>query len=374
MAFDHGAAGGDKSRRVRGLTLQVSRAGAIRGYLWVEMTQPTSIQHPDVHEPWKQWSEQATLHVACAYSNPLRWRTRRVLMNDFRRHMQSSANVALHVGELAYGGRPFEVTGEDAGDVQLRTSHELWHKENILNTVIQRFPANWQYGAIIDADFHMTRRDWALEAVHQLQHFDFVQLFSSYADLNANHQPYRIMPSFAWKYLNGSKSAAGGYGYGVYGNGSPGATGGAWAFRRSAFDAVGGLLDVCILGSADWHMAFGLAGIASSAAETTRCSQGYVEAVRRWQQRAAAIRRNIGCVENHAVHHFHGSKVFRAYGDRWKILRDHDYNPATDIVRDWQGIWQLAGNKTKLRDDIRGYFRARNEDDPGLRGMERPLV
>lgn len=341
------------------------------------MTLHTTV-HNDVYEPWRRWSEDATLHVACAYSNPLRWRTRRVLMNDFRQHMQASPNVVLHAGELAYGDRPFEVIGDGAPpnmhDVQLRTSHELWHKENILNLVIQHFPADWQYGAVIDADFHMTRRDWALEAIHQLQHFDFVQLFSSYSDLSAKHIPYRIMPSFAWTYLNrgpGIFAPASGYGSGTVG---PGATGGAWAFRRTAFDAVGGLLDVCILGSADWHMAFGLAGRANPAPEATRCKAGYMDAIWRWQNRAAVLKQNIGCVENHAIHHFHGSKVFRAYGDRWKILRDQDFNPQLDLVRDWQGVWQLAGNKPKLRDEIRAYFRARNEDDPGLQGSERNLA
>jgi len=118
------------------------------------MTQTT---HPDVHTPWRAWSEEQTLHVAAAYSNPVRWTSRRVLMNDFRDHMRASANVALHVGELAYGDRPFEVTGGDPNDVQLRTSHELWHKENILNLVVQRFPPGWRYGAVMDGDFHMTR-------------------------------------------------------------------------------------------------------------------------------------------------------------------------------------------------------------------------
>ena len=336
---------------------------------------PHANLHKDVHEPWRQWSNEATLHVACAYSNPLRWRTRRVLMNDFRQHMQASPNVVLHAGELAYGERPFEVTGDDPNDVQLRTSHELWHKENILNIVIQRFPADWKYGAVIDADFHMTRRDWALEAIHQLQHFDFVQLFSSYTDLSAKHTPYRVMPSFAWTLLRAARPSVTPACY-PYGSsvGGPGATGGAWAFRRGAFDAVGGLLDVCILGSADWHMAFGLAGRPNPAPEANRCSRGYVEAVRRWQTRAAVLRQNIGCVENHAIHHFHGSKVFRGYGERWKILRDRDFNPEVDLVRDWQGIWQLAGNKPGLRDEIRAYFRARNEDDPGLSGGERSLV
>lgn len=132
------------------------------------------------------WSEEQTLHVAVAYSNPFRWRTRRELLNDFRKHMSVTSNVVLHVGELAYGDRPFEVTSEENPlDIQLRTSHELFHKENILNVIVQRgFPPDWRYGAWIDGDFHMTRHDWALETIHQLQHYDFVQPFSSYMDLS----------------------------------------------------------------------------------------------------------------------------------------------------------------------------------------------
>ena len=52
--------------------------------------------------------------------------------------MRASPNVVLHVGELAYGDGPFEVTGDGLNDVRLRTSHVLWHKENILNLVVQR--------------------------------------------------------------------------------------------------------------------------------------------------------------------------------------------------------------------------------------------
>lgn len=354
----------------------------------------TETRHPDVHTPWRAWSDAQILHVAAAYSNPVRWTTRRVLMNDFRQHMSASPNVVLHVGELAYGARPFEVTGSDPNDVQLRTSHEMWHKENILNLVVQRFPPGWQYGAVIDGDFHMTRRDWALEAIHQLQHYDFVQLFSSYSDLSSEHRPFRIMPSFAHNYVKGSAdsgyratlraaAAAGSYGY--YGAQPPrpgatpagwyvGATGGAWAFRRSAFDAVGGLLDVCILGSADWHVAFGLVEAVDAAAELKWCSKPYIHAVLRWQARSAVLQRNIGYVDNHAIHYFHGSKVSRAYGSRWRVLRDNNYDPRTDIVRDWQGVYQLAGNKPRLRDQIRAYFRDRNEDSPELAPQEKHIA
>ena len=302
-------------------------------------------KHPDVHPPWRTWSEEQILHVAVAYSNPMRWASRRVLMNEFREHMRASANVVLHVGELAYG------------------------------------------------DFHMTRRDWALEAIHQLQHYDLVQLFSSYSDLSSEHRPFRMMPSFAFNYVKGTTSAeyrktlraAAGAPYVYYGGqavkagGKPaawpvGATGGAWAFRRSAFDAVGGLLDTCILGSADWHMAFGLVGAVDAAAELRHCSRPYVDAVLRWQARAATLKQNIGYVDNHAIHYFHGSKLARAYGSRWRILLDNQYDPRTDVSRDWQGVLKLAGNKPRLRDQIRAYFRDRNEDSPELSAQERHIV
>ncbi len=350
-------------------------------------------KHPDVHTPWRAWSDEQILHVAVAYSNPVRWASRRLLMNDFREHMRASANVALHVAELAYGDRPFEVTGDDPNDVQLRTSHELWHKENILNLAVQRFPAEWRYGAVIDGDFHMTRRDWALEAVHQLQHYDFVQLFSSYSDLSSEHRPFRVMPSFAFTYVKSASGAdyrktlrvAAGAPYAYYGRGQAkagakpapwpiGATGGAWAFRRPAFDAVGGLLDTCILGSADWHMAFGLVGAVDAAAELQYCSGPYVDAVLRWQARAATLKQNIGYIDNHAIHYFHGSKSARAYGSRWRILLDNQYDPRTDVSRDWQGVLQLTGNKPRLRDQIRAYFRDRNEDSPELSAQERHIV
>ena len=95
--------------------------------------------------------------------------------------------------------------------------------------------------------------------------------------------------------------------------------------------------------------------------------------VRRWQIRAAKLTRNIGCVDQHAIHHFHGSKVNRFYSDRWKILRDHKFDPDLDLVRDWQGIFRWSDEKPRLRDDIRAYLLSRREDDSNLYG-ERPLV
>ncbi len=98
-----------------------------------------------------------------------------------------------------------------------------------------------------------------------------------------------------------------------------------------------------------------------------------------WQSRAGQLKYHpgknaLGCVDNFAVHHFHGSKNQRQYGNRWHILRRHDFDPASDLTRDWQGLWRWAGNKPGLRDEVRRYFLTRNEDSTELTGSERPLV
>lgn len=372
--------------------------------------------HPNVHTAFQDWSEEQTLHVAVAYSNPFRWRTRRELLNDFRYHMRQSPNVILHVGELAYGDRPFEVTSSDNPlDVQMRTSHELFHKENILNEVIRRFPSGWKYGAYIDGDFTMTRHDWALEAVHQLQHHDWVQLFSSYADvsgrtLSDGMRPLRLNNGFAFNYWqNGCQLPTGFKDGGWKGPADPddqddkdgvslhyphphhphhhhphhhrdwipvGATGGAWAFRRPAFDTVGGLLDVCILGHGDWFMTFGLVSEQAPDVGMPSYTDGYRRVIAEWQRNAAKLKKNIGYVDNFAIHHFHGSKYRRFYGQRYQILIDNKFDPLSDIKKDWQGIYQLTDDKPTLRDAIRRYFITRSEDDPTIKGDagERSLI
>ena len=312
--------------------------------------------------------------------------------------METSPNVALHMGELAYGDRPFEVTDPDPystarGDVQLRTQHELFHKENILNRVIATFPPDWQYGAIIDADFHFTRHDWALEAIHQLQHYDFVQLFSSYVDLSGNQYgqkdlPLRYNSGFFFNYIQNGYEVSPAYhntripngvidedGYeGAMFRRGVGATGGALAFRRSAFETVGGLPDRCILGHADWYMAYSLVGLEPPDIHSQAYHPDYKHFVHAWGARAALLNKNVGYVDCHAVHYFHGSKTRRAYSSRDKILAAHQYSPYTDVYPDYQGILQLTPGKPALRDAIRAYFISRWEDDPNLYSTEKPLV
>ena len=91
-------------------------------------------------------------------------------------------------------------------------------------------------------------------------------------------------------------------------------------------------------------------------------SRGYRHAILGWQEDAQNLKRNIGYVPGTLLHYWHGKKSNRRYFDRWKILTSNQFDPVTDLKRDWQGLWALAGNKIALRDQLMAYFRGRDED------------
>lgn len=361
--------------------------------------------HPDIHIPWQAWSQDQILHVAVAYSNPFRWETRRKLANNCIRHLRSSPNVVVHVGELAYGDRPFELTGSDPHDVQLRVDrNELFSKENLLNIVVRHFPQNYAYGAAVDADWHFTRHDWALETIQQLQHYKFVQMFSSYVDLSGGpygqaHIPVRYSSSFFFNYIQNGYKVSSQYHNGLVdkdgrrvvasqddeyentmGGGKGefmrgvGATGGAYAWRQSAFDALGGFLDRCILGHADWYLAYSLVDLEPPDIHSQAYHPHYKHYVQQHRARAKSLLKNVGYVDGHCIHYWHGSKSRRAYSSRDTILARHQYTPYEDVYPSHQGVWQLNPEKSGLRDDIRSYFISRSEDDPNLAASDRLLV
>ncbi len=79
-------------------------------------------------------------------------------------------------------------------------------------------------------------------------------------------------------------------------------------------------------------------------------------------------------MDAHVIHAYHGTMKNRAYVERGDILHENEFNPDSDICYDSQGVLRLTGNKPRLRDDIRAYFRARNEDDLTLGSMDKYLV
>lgn len=306
------------------------------------------------------------LYVIAVVSNPIRFKSRYKLYKEFKERIESNPFVELYTVEQAFGDREFQITDRNnPRDIQIRSFHELWHKENMINIAAARLPIDWEYMAWIDADISFVDKNWAEETIHELQHYMVVQMFSHALDLGPKNETIQTHTGFVrsyfaenYKFPNMLKRDE--YGYprkGAYAH-----PGYAWAIRREAFDELGGLVDWAILGSADYHMACAFIGHVEKSIPTFT-SDRYRKKLYTWQSRAENfIRRDIGYLPGTIFHFWHGKKSSRGYVSRWDIIKKYNYDPDKHLKRDSQGLWQLTDYSIGFRDAIRKYFRMRNED------------
>lgn len=282
---------------------------------------------------------------------------------NYRRFAAQMAAQGVHLitVELAFGDRPFAVTEPGNPDhVQVRGGSELWLKENLINLGVQRLSQQdpgWRYVAWIDSDVEFARDDWATETVEHLQHHQVVQPWSDAYDLGPQHQHLAHHRAFCRQYLHRQPIGEPDYSYAHSGY--------AWAITRAAWEALGGLLDSCIVGSADYHMAYALIGKVelTYAINPVAGMDGYARRLVRWQTSAEThVRRSLGYVAGSIRHFWHGPKANRKYIERWGILQRNGFDPDLDLKRNAFGVLELTQRSIGLRDDLQRYFRERNDD------------
>ena len=322
-------------------------------------------------------------YVITPIINSPRYKVRAENYNRFK-NVCDNAGVKLITVEAAFGERPYEVTQpNNPYHIQLRTIEELWHKENMINIGIKhilRMDPGAKYLAWIDSDtFPMCPpREWFEKTFHALQHFEFVQMWEYLINFGPDYQPISgpqmsFMKTYAAagfkvpKGKNVKHTLAGNSG--MVSLGRPGL---AWAANVDALNKVGGgLIDFCILGSGDWHMAHALVGAMETKSQEHKHMNKYSKKLLQFQERCEWwIKRDVSYVPVSVGHWYHGDKVNRRYSDRGLILISNGYDPDSDIKYDTQGLLQLETwepRQIRMRDLIRDYFATRNEDSVPLR-------
>lgn len=333
------------------------------------------------HHPFRPKADLSHFYVITVISNPRMYDRRYELYWDFK-DMVESAGVKLITVEQAFGDRPFMVTDpKNPMHVQIRSVEELWLKENMINIGIRRMmqidPLAREV-AWIDADCFPAKKplDWFESIWHELQRYEFVQCWEYLIELGPEEQPITqpqmsFMATYAaagWKIPEGKNvkhTLAGHSGLIALGR-----TGLAWAANVSALNKVGLLLDRCILGSGDWHMAHCLVGGANKFSGEFSKLSAYARYILDWQDKALKwIDKDVGYVKGTVFHWWHGKKKNRFYGTRGSILINNQYDPSTDVKYDAFGALQLetyTDRQITLRDEIRGYFGSRDEDSVDL--------
>jgi hypothetical protein len=297
------------------------------------------------------------LNVIIVVSNPCLYARRYILMKEFINRIELEEEyVNLYIVELIYDNQKFIITNSNnKKHLQLKTKVPLWHKENLINLGVKNLlPTNYKAFAWIDADIEFENNFWALDTLKILNGTkDIVQLFSHCVDMNYNKTTMTIFNSAGYSYCKnmpytslGKDNWHPGYGY---------------AITRTAYEKIGGLFELGILGSGDMIMMLSLLNNGLKAINEAS-SDDYKESILLFQEKAKHLR--FGYVPGLIRHHFHGTKSNRKYGQRWKILVKHNYSPKEHITKDSKGIL-IPTNKfsNNLKDEILQYFKERNEDE-----------
>ena len=319
--------------------------------------------HLDIHDHLvdhvrnKALVKDNLLYVIGVVSNPERYHSRYRLFRKWMGAMENTPNVKLVILECAYGDRHHEVTDPmNPFHLRLRSHQHLWLKENLINLAVRALPQDWKYVAWVDTDVFWEDPNWAQEALHQLQTYDLIQPWRDCLDLGPHGEVMQHFQSFSFLHQRGVRmqtSPTQPYKYGHSGY--------AWACTRTFWENVKGLMEFNVVGSGDHHQAWASIGKVDHSVHG-KMSDGFKKLAREWQRDAFRVTHgHLGFVNTTISHAFHGSKQARGYRSRWQIFIDHKFDPEKDLRKDSQGVVQLVG-KPQLEEDIRSYFRSRNED------------
>lgn len=302
------------------------------------------------------------IHCLIMISNPCLYKKRYKLARDFM--SKSYPGMRLYLVEILYKNQvPGIADPTNPRHLIINTdTSPLWHKENAINIGIEKLlPKNWKAMAWIDADIEFENVHWAIDTLKLLNDKDssgaviptVCQLFSHALDLNVQQDPMTVFQGYAYQYYNG-------YPYGRQGLffWHPGY---AWACNREAYNKMGSLYDLSILGSGDTNMAMSLTG-RCQASYNKDIDEDYKQSIQDYQERCKGISL---CYTPGIIRHFyHGSKANRKYVDRWMILVKYGYSPTKHVKKNSDGLivpTELCPRG--LIDDIMKYFEERNEDE-----------
>jgi hypothetical protein len=298
------------------------------------------------------------LHCIIVISNPCQYARRYILAKEFINRFQlEETNIILYIVEVVYGNQRFILTNKtDKRHLQIRTdASPIWIKESMINLGVQKLlPNSWKAMAWIDADIEFDNVSWASDTLKILNGCkDIVQLFSHAVDMNRDELSMNVFNSFGYQYTKNHKYQNSGLNYC-----HPGF---AWACTRKAYEKMGGLYEIAILGSGDNIMALSLISNGLKAINPLS-TYGYKQTVVEYQDRMKLLR--FGYVPGLIRHYFHGSKANRKYTDRWKILINHLYDPNTFTRKDKNGLIEPTENCSReFLEEILNYFKERKEDD-----------
>lgn len=253
------------------------------------------------------------------------------------------------------------------GTIKFQTDQLLWQKERVINFVVQKLPENIKYVAFIDGDILFPDENLIIKAKDKLNSTNdlMLQLFSTVYYLPRNHCKYNgyyvyYNNSIAKNIMKagGKQSYINDFSSDDFYLPNPGM---AWMCKKETL-LKNPLYDKCIIGGGDKINIINWLGIKNLEnipfiRKTKEQSQIFINELKLIPEQNF----EIDFIDSPIFHLNHGNRVDRQYNSRLNILKRYNFNPTIDLTIE-QGLYRYTGSNSGILNDIKEYFRQRNED------------
>lgn len=281
--------------------------------------------------------------------------------------------LKLLVVELAFDEAPFEVS-LDICDLLIhrRSNAVLWQKERLLNIGIEHLPPDCDKVVWLDADIMFENQNWVQDTSRLLESYAVVQPFEHAYWLPQGEcelpsdPPYGLGEGLAMPGMAAVMAKRADWRRALADYFEHGHSGFAWAARRDILDRHR-LYDLHVLGGGDITLAHAFYGDEDFwRGRNYWCrnmTKAELAAIATWSRGIHAdIQGSVAATPGWALHLWHGGIAGRNYLDRALILKENDFDPATDIASDAQGCLRWNSDKPDLHRRAREYFAFRGRD------------
>lgn len=292
--------------------------------------------------------------------------------------------------ECAIGDSEFELIPND-NIQQIRTESLLWHKEALLNKIVEELPRKYKYIFWLDADIIFTNKNWQIESVNKLSYFgsndQIIQLFEYCVHMEKDelvpsinleehkeqvffksYKNRKVWKSFASNIKNVRLNQTENETYDLHGH-----VGFAWGAKREVLHQVP-LYDKALIGGADHIIAHAAAGqiihpcIAKSFTDD-------IESVKEWSDK---FYKEIG---SYKLNYTNGDLYHIWHGDiekRQYLKRIQDFTKSSKNITEKDDNGLYVNRNIEDENYMKSYFKQREvspvmSNSPQMFGID-PLL
>jgi hypothetical protein len=319
-----------------------------------------------INKLFNRYSGHPEAVIISCYYNPTKSKYRRRAFDTF---YQSIKHLNHKIVECVIGDGVAELGGNIE---KVRTENLLWHKEALLNGIIEKLPKKYKYVFWVDADVIFTNKNWIVDSVEKFQQgFKILQPFEYCIHLEKDQDKpnfdveksriaidrwnFKDRHPLMWRSFCSNvphSTLVSGHDYNSHGH-----VGFAWGARREVLDAVP-LYDRALIGGADHVMAHAAAGDINHECIKKSFTENLTE-ITEWSKRFdAAIKRKISSVGGDLYHIWHGDIKNREY-----LKRIREFTPKIKNItnKDRNGLY--VTHKPDDKKLVQYYERRESVDD-----------